>query len=143
MYCSLDWQYIFLRQLFYCYAGWLQDFELKTYLWNFISGILDVITVPNVIGRVGGNVTIACNISGPEQISALWKKYTNSKEENIQEDRNKYSVGNIPSPDLTIYQLTMNDKGQYQCIASNPGGNYSSTDNATVNLRSKYTTDKW
>ena len=133
--------YIFLRQHFYCYAGLLQDFELKTYVWNFISGILDVITVLNVTGRVGGNVTIACNISGPEQISALWKKYINGKEENI-EDSNKYSVGNIPSPDLTIYQLTMNDKGQYQCTARNPGGSYSSTDNATVNLRSKYTTDK-
>lgn len=134
--------YIFLRQHFYCYAGLLQDFELKTYVWNFISGILDVITVLNVTGRVGGNVTIACNISGPEPESVLWKKYINNKEENISTDSDKYSIGNISSPDLTIYQLTMNDKGQYQCTASNPGGSYSSTNNATVNLRSKYTTDK-
>lgn len=107
---------------------------------NLISGYLTVTTGENKIGRVGGSVTVDCTITGPEPSSVRWVRYKmdGSNQANITIDNTTFSGGNVDAPALIINSLVMSDEGQYQCTASNPGGSYSSTNKATVNVKCKY-----
>ncbi|XP_061176197.1 phosphatidylinositol phosphatase PTPRQ-like [Saccostrea echinata] len=103
---------------------------------NVTGGNLAVVIVgTDLRGRYGGSVMIECNVTGPEVRNILWKKYRNSNFlQDITIDGTKYTGGSVPSPSVTINSLTTNDAGQYQCIASNPGGTYSSDKKATVTV---------
>lgn len=105
------------------------------YVLNFFSGELNVTTGGNVTGRVGGNVTVGCTITGPEPSLVVWVKYTldDSNPTNLQINNTpNYSGGTVDAPALTINNLNMGDAGLYQCTASNPGGSYPSINKTKV-----------
>lgn len=104
---------------------------------KFFSGELTITTGGDVTGRVGGNVTVDCNIKGPEPSSVTWIKFANNIQITITIDNNRYSGGTVDSPALTINNLNTDDAAQYQCTAKNPGGNYHSTNKATVTVMCK------
>lgn len=102
--------------------------------FNFISGVLTVNIGKNVIGKVGGSVTIMCSVEGPEPKEVWWVRYSSSGNTNITIEGNKYSGVTLANASLTINRLDHTDRAQYECRASNPAGNYSSTNKATVEV---------
>lgn len=107
----------------------------KVWIKLYTLGALIVTTGASVTGRVGGSVTIACTVIGPEVNSIQWMKYINDVPVSITIDGLKYSGGSVSTKALTIHSLTNNDAFQYQCTASNPGGVYSSVDKTTVTVK--------
>lgn len=99
---------------------------------------LTVITGADITGRIGGSVTIDCNVTGPEVSNIQWIKYTNNNPSNIVINNNTYFGGLVTSAALTIIKLVETDAAQYQCTASNPGGVYNSVNRATVTVKCKY-----
>lgn len=99
---------------------------------------MTVITGLNVTGRVGGSVTVDCNVTGPEINKIQWKKNVNNVMNNIITGTEKYSGGSLSSPPLTINDLVKGDQTEYQCTAGNKGGEYGSLNKATVTVVCKF-----
>lgn len=83
---------------------------------------------------MGGSVTIICSVEGPEQENVWWVRYSSSDSTTITIDGDKYSGVTLANASLTINKLAHTDRAQYECRASNPAGNYSSTNKATVEV---------
>ena len=66
----------------------------------------------------GKNVTLRCRATGDGTLNYQWKKVSGSLPKNAV-------ITNIS--DLTIYNITVSDSGQYYCEVDNGGDSVSST----------------
>lgn len=99
---------------------------------------MTVTTGADGIGRFGESITIDCYVTGPEVNSIQWMKYINNVPVRIRVDGVKYTGGSVSTKALTIHSLTNDDAHQYQCTASNQGGDYSSAHKATVQVKCEW-----
>ncbi|XP_056016669.1 titin-like isoform X1 [Ostrea edulis] len=94
------------------------------------GGTLTVTIGSNVTEKIGESVTISCTVTGPEISQITWKKGG----ADLSIDGTKYTGSTTDSPSLIINNLVMQDDGQYQCTATNPGGTYASPGSATLTV---------
>lgn len=72
----------------------------------------------NYQGTVGNDIHLNCSYdSNPQAIFLYWLK--NGTRINLDFQREKYSKSNTTYPDLTIYNVQLNDTGIYVCCVGN------------------------
>ena len=82
----------------------------------------------------GSDVTLRCVVTGGENLNYQWRRVSGLLPNNIR----RSNGGEI----LTIYNIAVNDSGQYYCEVDNGGDSASST-RIQVTTRSKSLTTNW
>lgn len=78
-------------------------------------------TVSPLIGDLGGNVTLICNVTSLYTLvaSVIWE-FDGTRIDPQSQDR--YRGGSVTTPSLFISNLKSTDQGNYSCSASNMFG---------------------